>query len=446
MQKKKAGRLIPGNCRLPVRCVSTEEASGFNDLNGGNRNEKNPESPAGSGHALLGVSAFAEEPAGETFVSPDGVLSIQAPTAQWRALSSPGCWFLIGDESSYILIDHLSNGEALPPVSVAGGDHAAVYQAYISNRNEVFTVFACSDDETALPGIIRAIGSIQILTPNTVTALPSAETAESGSAYANAPFAVYAQDGSVVFIFLNADKTLCLDRLGNHYSNVRGDLYYCIEQDKLYHADRNYWVQQESEAVASSPFTVYPLEGNPVVIHRTESGKYVDDAGHIYYQTANVLYVREDNNVTYSADPDYWNYSDLLAERDAAEAESNAAAAAPFTVYPLDGDPVVIYRTESGSYTDAAGRTYYQTANGLYVCDNNNVTYSADPDYWDYSDLLAAQDEADEIMQNAREREADGEVNDDDLNAQDDEDEILQHARDLEEYGEVNPDTLPENN
>ena len=90
-----------------------------------------------------GVSAFAEEPAGETFVSPDGVLSIQAPTAQWRALSSPGCWFLIGDESSYILIDHLSNGEALPPVSVAGGDHAAVYQAYISNRNEVFTVFAC---------------------------------------------------------------------------------------------------------------------------------------------------------------------------------------------------------------------------------------------------------------------------------------------------------------
>lgn len=419
-----------------------------------------------------GVSAFAEAPAGETFVSPDGVLSIQAPTAQWQALSSPGCWFLIGDSSSYILIDHLRNGEALPPVSVAVGDHAAVYQAYISNRNEVFTVYACSDDETALPGIIRAIGSIQILTPNTVTALPSAETAEGGSAYANAPFAVYAQDGSVVFIFLNADKTLCLDRLGNHYSNVRGDLYYCIEQDKLYHADRNYWVQQESEAVASSPFTVYPLEGNPVVIHRTESGKYVDDAGHIYYQTANVLYVREDNNVTYSADPDYWNYSDLLAEEDAAE-ESNAAAAAPFTVYPLDGDPVVIHRTASGSYTDTAGRTYYQTANGLYVCDNNNVTYSADPDYWDYSDLLAAQDEADEIMRNAREREADGEVsaddvdaqgdadeimqnawereadgevNADDLNAQDDADEILQHARELEEYGEVNPDTLPENN
>ena len=133
---------------------------------------------------------------------------------------------------------------------------------------------------------------------------------------------------------------------------------------------------------------------------------------------------------------------------------------------------MVIYRTASGSYTDAAGRTYYQTANGLYVCDNNNVTYSADPDYWDYSDLLAAQDEADEIMRNAREREADGEVsaddvdaegdadeimqnawereadgevNADDLNAQDDADEILQHARELEESGEVNPDTLPEN-
>jgi hypothetical protein len=57
-----------------------------------------------------------------------------------------------------------------------------------------------------------------------------------------------------------------------------------------------------------------------------------------------------------------------------------------------------------------------------------------------------AQGDADEIMQNAREREADGEVNADDLNAQDDADEILQHARELEESGEVNPDTLPENN
>ena len=120
-----------------------------------------------------GVSAFAEAPAGETFVSPDGVLSIQAPTAQWRALSSPGCWFLIGDESSYILIDHLSNGEKLPDVTVANDAYKAVSQSFVSTPNEVFIVKGLAAEQDDLPAIMNIIGTIKILRFDTKTAVSS---------------------------------------------------------------------------------------------------------------------------------------------------------------------------------------------------------------------------------------------------------------------------------
>ena len=42
---------------------------------------------------LCGVSAFAEAPAGEVILSPDGILSIQAPSASWHTLSVADAWF-----------------------------------------------------------------------------------------------------------------------------------------------------------------------------------------------------------------------------------------------------------------------------------------------------------------------------------------------------------------
>ena len=49
----------------------------------------------------------------------DGVLSIQLPGPDWVVLSDPNYWFAMTDGDDVITISHLSNGEALPAITVA---------------------------------------------------------------------------------------------------------------------------------------------------------------------------------------------------------------------------------------------------------------------------------------------------------------------------------------
>ena len=153
---------------------------------------------------------------------------------------------------------------------------------------------------------------------------------------------------------------------------------------------------------------VYPMAGGAVTIWRQANGQYVDGNGRTYTQTPKGLYVCDQTEVTYSADPNYWT-----------QQQSEEAASQAFTVYPMAGGEVRIQR-QNGQYVDDYGRTYTQTPKGLYVCDQTNVTYSADPNYW------AQQQEEDELEQHARDL---GDDTPDDV--QNEEDELEQHTQDL---------------
>ena len=473
---------------------------------------------------LCGISAFAEEPAGKTYQTPDGVLSIQAPTENWCPLSDPNHWFALSDGINMITIGHLRNGEALPAVTTANTEYGGIYQAYVSTRNEVFCVKGCAVKEEDLQPIMKAIGTIQILKQNTKTALQENQpinnanfglrpvnqiyyctaprlmikngwTIDSqdigylsygnavtvtaavtlngadygwyqimfsnGTGYVSAqymspaapantgtganpttpttpanpgqtgrntddtirPFTVYAKDGSVATIFLTPDKTAYRDYQGYTYTNLRGDLYYCHELNKEYHADPNYWTQQQSEEAASQAFTIYPKAGGTVVIQRQANGQYTDGNGNTYTQTPQGLYVCDQTNVTYSADPNYWE-----------QQETTEAASQAFTIYPKAGGTVVIQRQANGQFTDGNGNTYTQTPQGLYVCDQTNVTYSTDPNYWSSEQEQERQQEA-EIEQHAKDLGDDRP--DDEQNEEDEQAELEQHAKDL---GDDRPD------
>ena len=93
---------------------------------------------------MLGTSlcSFAEEPGAapkpRMIATPDGVLSIEAPSDAWEVMVDPNHWFAMTDGMNTITVEHLSNGESLPSIAVADNTYAAVYQAYVSTRNEVF--------------------------------------------------------------------------------------------------------------------------------------------------------------------------------------------------------------------------------------------------------------------------------------------------------------------
>ena len=129
---------------------------------------------------LLGVvmtlcgTVYAEEQADQqnaVYQTEDGVLSIEAPGPQWHVMSDQNYWFVLSDGGNTITIDHLSNGEALPAPVVAGGETAAVCQAFVSTRNEVFVIKGSALNEEDLEKVMKAISTIKVLKYNTKTAL-----------------------------------------------------------------------------------------------------------------------------------------------------------------------------------------------------------------------------------------------------------------------------------
>ena len=121
------------------------------------------------------VCTFAEEPGADptprVIETSDGVLSIAAPSETWEVTADPNYWFAMTDGMNTITIEHLANGESLPAVAVADETYEAVYQAFVSTRNEVFVVKGSAVRAEALESIMRSIGTIKILQFNTKTAI-----------------------------------------------------------------------------------------------------------------------------------------------------------------------------------------------------------------------------------------------------------------------------------
>ena len=108
-----------------------------------------------------------------TINSENGVVSIETPDDTWVQTSDPNYWFVISDGKNSITIDHLSNGEKLPDVTVANDAYKAVSQSFVSTPNEVFIVKGLAAEQDDLPAIMNIIGTIKILRFDTKTAVSS---------------------------------------------------------------------------------------------------------------------------------------------------------------------------------------------------------------------------------------------------------------------------------
>ena len=128
---------------------------------------------------LMAVPALAREAAPENttvsaprmITTADGVLSMQLPGDNWKVTEDSQAWFVVTNGSDTITIDHLSNGEALPNPVVADDTYGGVFQAFISNNNEVFVVKGLATDRADLRDLIQAAGTINILKTDTKTAV-----------------------------------------------------------------------------------------------------------------------------------------------------------------------------------------------------------------------------------------------------------------------------------
>ena len=132
------------------------------------------------------VNTAPDENIAKEIITADGILSIEVPGDDWKELENPEeagqtensgqtgnlkCWFAVSDGRNMITIDHLSNGEIVPQVEIAGDENAAVCEFFISTRNEVFVVRGVAASQEELDEVMKAVGSVKVLKYDTKTAV-----------------------------------------------------------------------------------------------------------------------------------------------------------------------------------------------------------------------------------------------------------------------------------
>ena len=123
--------------------------------------------------AASAIMVVAYPAAADTFTSPDGVLSIELPNESWKEIADPEKWLAFSDGANVLTIDHLSNGEKMPSLSVADDHYVNVYEAAFSTQNEVFIITGSVVDAAKIPEVANMIASAQVLQYDTKLAIKS---------------------------------------------------------------------------------------------------------------------------------------------------------------------------------------------------------------------------------------------------------------------------------
>ena len=121
--------------------------------------------------AAIAALCFVMPASAETFTSQDGVISIELPNENWKQIEDMTKWVTLSDGANEITLEHYSNGEKLPDISVADNNYVNVFQAAFSTQNEVFIVTGSVVDAAKVSEITQAIMSLKVLKYDTKHAI-----------------------------------------------------------------------------------------------------------------------------------------------------------------------------------------------------------------------------------------------------------------------------------
>lgn len=100
------------------------------------------------------VPAFAKE-----FTTSDSVLTIDTPDDSWAQIKDDATLATLTNGTDSITLEHYSNGEKLPDITVADDTYEKVCQNIISTRNEVFLITGLAAGEKDFDEIQKAVQS-----------------------------------------------------------------------------------------------------------------------------------------------------------------------------------------------------------------------------------------------------------------------------------------------
>ncbi len=361
-----------------------------------------------------GILMLAPMSAGAaTLTDPDGIISIETPDDKWVQMSDPNYWFVISDGSDSITIDHLSNGEHLPDVTIATDNYKGVMQSYVSTLNEVFVVKGLAVEKEDLANVMKIISTIQVLRFDTKTAITTTDTAVASDFGLRAINKVYYCTGSEVGIRsgwsvdtsrigeLNIDDKITVKGMvtkgGQDYgwyqvdykgSDAFVNAAYLTPNAPAAKTSGNATVQTPAKTTTNSNISskisgsdqamqvdiigkLYDENGIDlgIILYQFSDGSFRDDNGNFYYYCRSGVYMRD--GILYYISPN--------GKGESYDASKATMVETIGRLYDENGLSVgsILYQFSDGTFRDDDGNFYNYVGNGVY--ERNGSFYYLNP-------------------------------------------------------------------
>lgn len=334
-----------------------------------------------TGFAILAASVLclAAPVYAETFTTADGVLSIELPDENWKEIQDPMKWVALSDGANLITIEHYSNGETLPAMTVADDHYVNVYQAVASTQNEVFIITGSVVDAAKITDVCNAIVSTKVLQYDTKLAVKKENNVSAGE------FSIVAMSQTMYTLAgVNVragcstnDQILGAIEAGGSVK-VTGKVQRNGEDYGWYQVSYNsgtgyvsasFLTDKAPETTSSSDTkqftgeakTIYEIDGHAVTVYKTADGYWYDGEGHRYSRTTDYEFTADNGAVLSVNKPQANNGNTPLADGFTAFWQNgNATHLTPYSDgYYYSSDWVRYWDNGDGSYSGADGTTLY---------------------------------------------------------------------------------------
>ena len=340
--------------------------------------------------AAAAVLCLCVPAAAETFTSEDGVLSIELPNENWREITDVNKWIALSDGGNSITVEHYSNGEKLPDITVADNHYVNVYQAVFSTQNEVFIITGSVVDAAVIPEIANAIMSAKVLRYDTKLAVKNNDQAVSASDFSLAPLdkTMYVtSDGLNVRTGCSTDDQIIGAFVYGAVVHVTGAVqkggvdigWYQVSYDSgTGYVSSGFLSDSQPEArkttastesgsnYTSEVKTLYDINGDAVTVYKSTDGYWYDKPGMRYTQVSDYAFTAEDGK-------------DYSVNKPPVGSEENYAVGLPFTVYWQNGNATQLAQYSDGYFYSSDWIRYTSDGTGVYYGADGTTLYIEDP-------------------------------------------------------------------
>ena len=264
------------------------------------------------------VPVFAEEAtqteaeaAKNTFVSEDGVLSIDLPDNTWAEIQDPTSWIVLSNGADQITIDHFANGDNLPAIATANSTFVNTLTAAYSTQNEVFVAKGFVTAPEKQEAINASLLSIKILKYDTKQAVakapanPASTTTAQDTAKPNpdAPYETY------LVYSQGSGRPVTITGNNGVFYDSEGITFYAMGNGMFTDVYGAYYTTWEPESAPDTAVIglVSDGSGRPVTIMENDDGTFTDETGNQYYENENGGFT-DDYDATYEVSGTNFDY------------------------------------------------------------------------------------------------------------------------------------------